>query len=159
MRWLPNWPLPRPPAFVPGQMPRPAALRAPEPVDCPPDAWRSDEAYLYGVDLYSAGFVWEAHEAWESPWRAATDAARRELLQGLIQVAAAAVKARAGRPSGVRTLAARGAKRLDTAAALAGSPVMGLDVSRFVSELGAWASSPAPRFADRPKIRLEAQSR
>ena len=42
-----------------------------------------------GIELYAAGRYWDAHEAWEGPWRAEGDPYRRTLLQGLIQAAAA----------------------------------------------------------------------
>ena len=46
-------------------------------------------ALALGVDLYAAGRYWDAHEAWEGPWRVECDPYRRTFLQGLIQVAAA----------------------------------------------------------------------
>ena len=46
-------------------------------------------ALALGVELYAAGRYWDAHEAWEGPWRAEGDPYRRTLLQGLIQAAAA----------------------------------------------------------------------
>ena len=49
--------------------------------------------FLYGVDLYNHGYLWEAHEAWEGLWhQAKRDALQAEFLQGLIQCAAAALK-------------------------------------------------------------------
>jgi hypothetical protein len=40
-----------------------------------------------GVELFSAGRFWEAHEAWEAAWLV-EDGDVRKMLQGLIQVAA-----------------------------------------------------------------------
>lgn len=48
-----------------------------------------ETALLRGVELYTAGRYWDAHEAWEGPWRAEGDPYRRTFLQGLIQAAAA----------------------------------------------------------------------
>ena len=48
------------------------------------------------------GFYWEAHEAWEAFWNAfgrTTPEAR--FVQGLIHLAAAGVKVREGKPTGV----------------------------------------------------------
>ena len=54
---------------------------------------REDEEYLYGVDCYNHGYLWEAHEAWEGLWHQAKGTpAHAECLQGLIQCAAAALK-------------------------------------------------------------------
>jgi hypothetical protein len=76
-----------------------------------PAVWRDCQAFLHGVDLFNHGYYWEAHEAWEGLWRAYppnSDAAR--LLQGLIKLAAAGVKAREGRPRGVSRHAERARK-------------------------------------------------
>lgn len=58
--------------------------------------------WLYAVDLFNAGFYWEAHEAWESFWHAlgrTTPEAR--CVQGLIHLTAACVKIREGKRAGV----------------------------------------------------------
>lgn len=57
---------------------------------------------LYALDLFNAGFYWEAHEAWETFWNAlgrTTPEAR--FVQGLIHLSAACVKIREGKPMGV----------------------------------------------------------
>lgn len=102
-RYAPHRAFP-PHAFVPGQTARhtrderEVAARAPE-------DWREDEDYLFGVDLYHAGFLWEAHEAWERPWLASTDERQRRLLQALIQLAAACLKLEMNDPSSSETRA------------------------------------------------------
>ena len=58
--------------------------------------------WLYALDLFNEGYAWEAHEAWEQFWHAlgrTTPEAR--FVQGLIHLAAAAVKIREGKPTGV----------------------------------------------------------
>lgn len=51
------------------------------------------EDWLWGVDLFNAFYFWEAHEAWERPWRLAPrESSVGLLLQGLIQVSAALLK-------------------------------------------------------------------
>lgn len=45
-----------------------------------------------GEALFDEGEFFEAHEAWEERWRAATDPEERRVLQGLVQVAAACHK-------------------------------------------------------------------
>jgi hypothetical protein len=42
-----------------------------------------------GARLHDAGKYWDAHEAWESAWRAEKDPETRRALQGLIQITAA----------------------------------------------------------------------
>lgn len=67
----------------------------------PPDRWRECEAYLFGCDLFNHGYWWEAHEAWESLWRALPrESVQGRFIQALIQVAAACLKAEAGEPGG-----------------------------------------------------------
>jgi hypothetical protein len=65
-----------------------------------------------GVDLYHAGFMWEAHEAWEGLWKQSDDPVRRDFLQGLIQLAAAQIKAHVGNTRGAAILRARARERL-----------------------------------------------
>lgn len=61
------------------------------------------DEFLYAVDLFNHGYYWEAHEAWEGLWKAhGRLGPQARFYQGLIKLAAAAVKAREGRPIGVR---------------------------------------------------------
>jgi uncharacterized protein len=58
--------------------------------------------WLYALDLFNAGFYWEAHEVWESFWNALGRTTPEALfIQGLTHLAAAAVKIREGKPAGV----------------------------------------------------------
>lgn len=100
-RYGPPAPLPSA-AFVPGQTPRP-----PDAPPLPPE-----QAFLRGIDLYHAGYLWEAHEQWESVWRASDDPERRHFLQGLVQIAASILKARCGNPRGAAKLARRAREHL-----------------------------------------------
>ena len=117
IRLLPDVPLP-PYTYVPGQTPHPRSDPAghlygeppeqPAPLD--PEQWQGSRTYLRGIDLFNAGYFWEAHEVWESLWHAAgRRGATADLLKGLIKLAAAGVKLRAGVPAGVRSHAARAA--------------------------------------------------
>jgi predicted metal-dependent hydrolase len=75
------------------------------------------EAWLYGIDLFNTRYFWEAHEAWEKVWQAAPDGSRgREVVKGLIQIAAGLLKLHLGNEAAARRLAARGAKRIEAAA-------------------------------------------
>lgn len=123
--------------FLPGRSPHPTRdpaghswqPRAPVPVIAlPADRWRENSAYLWGVDLYNAGYFWEAHEAWEGLWTALPESdLQRTFLQGLIQCAAACVKHALGEPASVAKLIARGAERLERVAAETSGRYMGLD--------------------------------
>jgi uncharacterized protein len=117
-RLAPAVPFP-PYAFVPGRAPHPESdpaghsfgrARGPAPA-LDPEHWQASTAYLYGLDLFNAGFYWESHLEWESLWLAAgRRGAVADFLKGLIQLAAAGVKHREGRPDGVRGHAHRAAE-------------------------------------------------
>jgi len=97
-----------------------------------------DPRWLYALDLFNAGFYWEAHEAWECFWhafgRTSPDA---RFVQGLIHVAAAAVKIREGKPAGVTRHVKRARELLGNVQASGDGLSLGLDpesVSAVVSE-------------------------
>lgn len=104
----------------------------------------ASEAFHHGVDLYNHGFPWEAHEEWEPLWFALPrDRPDRVLLQGLIHVAAAAIKARTHGPRVACELVASACEYL----AQAHSEV--LDVPALIAALHAWSrdvSAPPPRL-------------
>ena len=126
------------------------------PAHVPAEQWAENGEYLWGVDLYNAGYFWEAHEAWEGLWRAAAgrDAPQRGLLQGLILCAAACLKAAAGDMQACRRLAARAVERLERAPVDGGGRVMGLDLERFAAELREFAASVPVMIEHRPLLRL-----
>lgn len=108
--------------FIPGLTPHPVsdpgghsygeAHPHPPPPPLDPDRWADSAEYLRGIDLFNHGYYWEAHEAWEQLWLAAgRQGPVAALLQGLIKLAAAAVKIREGRVIGTRSLA-QGARDL-----------------------------------------------
>src|SRR4051794_9674841 len=73
----------------------------PPPVD--PTRWRESRAYLRGLDLFNAGYFWEAHEVWEGLWKAAGRRGEAaDFLKGLIRLAVAGLKQRQGLPDRVK---------------------------------------------------------
>jgi uncharacterized protein len=152
-------------AYVPGRSPHPTRDKAghshgvAQPVSRhrPSEHWADNAEYLWGVDLYNAGFFWEAHEAWEGLWRSAgRDPQQRRFLQGLIQCAAACLKAVAGDVEASQRLAARGLARLERACADRDGLFMGLDVARFVADFRRFAGARPLAVGDRPALRLAA---
>jgi hypothetical protein len=74
----------------------------------------TDDDFVRGAALFEAGAYWEAHEAWEGPWRRE----RRAWQQGLIQVAAAFHKLFAKKDvEAARRILARAVTKLDAGAA------------------------------------------
>lgn len=112
-RRQPDRPLP-PYAYVPGKSPHPLSdpqghmFGQQEQAAAAGDPWWQNESWLWGFDLFHHGYYWEAHEAWENLW---ISVGRRgpaaDLIKGLIKLAAAGVKAREGKPEGVRRHARR----------------------------------------------------
>lgn len=162
-RYAPSRPFP-PYAYLPGESPHPTrdprghsygheGEGAGAYLDS--DRWRENEEYLYGVDLYNHGYLWESHEAWESLWHPAKhDAMQAEHLQGLIQCAAAALKIEMGQPRGLARLAELGTGRLERVAREAGSVFMGVDLHEFVDAFREFAASEPSTPDARPRIRL-----
>ena len=150
-------------AYLPGRDPHPTRdarghsfggekMRSPY---LPAESWRENEEYLYGVDLYNHGYLWEAHEAWENLWHPAKrDALQAGFLQGLIQCTAASLKIPMEQPRGLEKLAEIGTARLEAVARSAGSTFMGLDIPTFVREFREFASSSPSTAELRPRIVL-----
>jgi hypothetical protein len=114
-RLVPDELLP-PYSYVTGRFPHPTRDRSghsfgrppdePPPID--PARWSESRLYLCGCDLFNHGYYWEAHETWEAVWKACgRRGTAADFLKGLIKLAAAGVKAREGRPAGVKRHGAR----------------------------------------------------
>lgn len=152
-------------AFLPGRDPHPTGdprghsygvEDAHPPRYMAPASWRENEDYLFGCDLYNHGYLWEAHEAWEGLWHLArADADQADLLQGLIQCAAACLKIPMDQPRGRERLAENGTARLERVARAHGGSYMGLALHSFVREFRAWVALPAPELDARPRLELE----
>src|SRR6476661_2839439 len=111
-------------SYVPGLAPHPISdpnghsFNAHHAVVQPLDesSYESNPVYLYAIDLFNHGFYWEAHEEWEQLWHAAgRSGATADFLKGLIKLAAAGVKLREGRASGVKQHAQRSAELIKIA--------------------------------------------
>jgi hypothetical protein len=93
------------------------------------------------VDLYHAGYLWEAHEVWEAPWQLARglNAYDAAFWQGLIWNAAAQLKLRSGRIRGARRLSEKAHAALVSVHRFAGVDAAGyyreLNVARLVEEI------------------------
>jgi hypothetical protein len=113
-----------------------------------PDAWWECEEYLFGFDLFNAGYYWEAHEAWESCWHAVgRKGPAADLLKGLIRLAACGVKAREGRRDGVASHSAAAARLFRSVMdGEEGAHVIGLDARELLrlSEEAGHAESVEP---------------
>ena len=89
----------------------------------PGDGHVERRGFPAGVDLYHAGYLWEAHEVWEALWKASDVQGERDLFQGLIQMAAALIKVHVKQWRGADRLIARARERLARATGLEGIDV------------------------------------
>ena len=120
-----------------------------------PTRWEENDDYLFGVDLYNHGYLWEAHEAWEGLWQqAGHDALQATFLQGLIQCAAAALKIAMDQPRGLERLSQAGTGRLAQVAA-SEPEFMGLDIAEFAAAFRSFAASQPQSADERPLLELE----
>ena len=126
-----------------GDLPLPAAahrLGDRPSFEVPPDL-DDRAAFAFGVDLFHAGCLWEAHEVWEGLWRGLERESRgAHALRGLIQAAAAGLKARAGRAAGVASLVAKALAELEAAGESVDLGGWRVDLADFAAALGEWAA-------------------
>jgi hypothetical protein len=161
-RYAPVIPLP-PYSYVPGHgLPHPVNDPAGHSFSAPATAHEQPASiatltenvrWLYAVDLFNAGFYWEAHEVWESFWNAlGRTTPEAQFVQGLIHLAAAAVKIREGKPAGVSRHTQRARELLGDLAAANPGGTLGLapdSLSAVVNELenhtpACWHTSKTP---------------
>ena len=134
--------------FVPGLNSHPR--RSPEghsygkkeeqPKYIPPDRWRENELYLFGIDLYHQGYLWESHELWESLWHLTEkEGPEGQFLQGLIQNSAAQLKLHIQEITGAARLSREALRRLkfvlDSGVCGKGGRFMGISVSELLQTM------------------------
>lgn len=154
-RWRPARALPEQ-AYVPGSVARVACELPLVRARVAPERWREDDEWLFGVDLWNARFLWEAHEAWEGPWRAArgVDEHQAAFLRGMIQCAASALHVPMRRPEGLARLCERGTQRLASLRLDEDGRFMGLAVAEFVAGFRGFAASAPASLATLPHLVL-----
>lgn len=121
----------------------------------PPAARRA--AFEAGLAAYSNGDFFLAHELLEPPWMGARDLPERELIQGVIKLAAAFVHGARSNPKGIEKNL-RGARERLAGTEAAGAQ-LGVDVPAMLTEIDERLSRPS-RVGDPPIeiVRLLPQS-
>jgi predicted metal-dependent hydrolase len=109
------------------------------------------EAFEAGLAAYARGDFFEAHELLEPAWMGTSDLPERELIQGLIKLAAAFVHDARSNAAGIEKNL-RGARERLTNAGPAG-PRNGIDVAALLGAIDRRLSGP-PRVGD-PAIEVE----
>lgn len=111
----------------------------------PPAARRA--AFEAGLAAYAKGDFFQAHELLEPPWMGTSDVPERELIQGIIKLAAAFVHGARSNPAGIEKNL-RGARVLLENGAAAG-PQLGLNVPALLTAIDERLSGPL-RVGDPP---------
>ncbi len=134
---------------VPGRTPHPTLhpdghsygeSMAPQP-DLNTAPWQACPAWLYGVDLFNAGYWWECHEVLEGLWHVARPGTPAgHALQAVIQCAAAHLKFLCGQVNGAKRLVEHAVPHAERAA----SRPLGLDLPDLVSATRAHVLAGAP---------------
>lgn len=112
----------------------------------PPENWKNNEHYLYGVDLFNYGYWWEAHEAWEGVWLTTKKFdLNGQFLQALIQFSAALLKLYSGNKAGFEKLYQEAEKRIQFCLKeLSEDPprsYMGLNIPEWMPRMEAFAKT------------------
>ena len=130
--------------YVPGKAPHPTRdpnghsyARSIAPFCVDEAGWRNCDEYLFAIDLFNARYYWESHELLEALWHGAgRESAVGRFAQGLIQAAAALLKASMDEPESASRLAAAAADKLRAGASVVlGVPshALATAVERFVA--------------------------
>ncbi|MFL5964142.1 MAG: DUF309 domain-containing protein [Gaiellaceae bacterium] len=120
-----------------------------------PDVSTVDGSYQHGLELARGGQFFEAHEAFETAWRACTDS-ERDFFQGLVHVVVSAYQRGRGRPIATERQRLKALRRL-----AAYEPAhRGLDVAALRAALDRAEPDPRQYLVDRraqPPVAVEEQ--
>jgi len=92
-------------------------------------------AFEEGIAAYDRGDFFEAHELLEPAWMGTADIPERDLLQGLIKLAAAFVHGVRGNPMGIARNLTGARERLDAAIGSPAAAASGIDVPALVAAI------------------------
>ena len=113
-------------------------------------------AFEQGVAAYDRGDFFEAHELLEPAWMGTADIPERDLLQGLIKLAAAFVHGVRGNPLGIARNLTGARERLDAAIGSPAAAASGIDVQALVAaiddRLARLARDPDDATVDAPAL-------
>jgi predicted metal-dependent hydrolase len=96
-----------------------------------------------GLAAYAAGDFFLAHELLEPPWMGTRDLPERELIQGVIKLAAAFVHGARSNPAGIEKNLRGARERI--ANGLAAGPELRIDASALLRSIDDWLADPTTR--------------
>jgi predicted metal-dependent hydrolase len=118
-----------------------------------PDVSTVDGSYQHGLELARAGRFFDAHEAFETAWRACADQ-ERDFFQGLVHVVVSAYQHERGRPIATERQRIKALRRL-----AAYEPThRGLDITALRAALDRAEPDPRQYLVDRraePPVAVE----
>jgi predicted metal-dependent hydrolase len=113
-------------------------------------------AFDEGIAAYDRGDFFEAHELLEPAWMGTAEPAERDLLQGLIKLAAAFVHGVRGNPLGIARNLGGARERLAAAIGSPAAAASGIDVAALVAaiddRLARLARNPDDAMIDAPPL-------
>jgi hypothetical protein len=118
-----------------------------------PDVSTVDGSYQHGLELSRGGQFFEAHEAFETAWRACADP-ERDFFQGLVHVVVSAYQRGRGRPVAAERQRVKALRRLATYE----PSHRGLDVAALRAALDRAEPDPRQYLVDRgaqPPVAVE----
>jgi hypothetical protein len=118
-----------------------------------PDASTVDGCYQHGLELARGGRFFDAHEAFETAWRAFADS-ERDFFQGLVHVVVSALQRERGRPVATERQRLKALRRL----APYEPAHRGLDVAALRAALDRLETDPRQYLVDRrpqPPVAVE----
>jgi len=102
----------------------------------PESNWKEDHQFLFAADLFNLRYYWEAHEEWEAMWHCTESGTpMRDLLQSLIQGAAAVLQHHMGRHRGADQLLGRAQTRMDPWLSKGHSSIYGVLVEKTFGDI------------------------
>lgn len=110
-------------------------------LDVPSPPIAKQEAISLGLDLFNQERYWESHEALESAWKIATGD-EKEILQGLILVAAALVHWQKNEKQVALSVIKRAQDKLESH----GTEYCGINLARLSGRLGTMLDAGKPEF-------------
>ncbi len=113
-----------------------------------PEAERQ-AALAAGLEAYDRGDWFLAHERLEPAWMGTEDLAERELLQGLIKLAAAFVHGARSNPAGVAKNLRGARERL--VAGRAAAAHLGVDADELIRRVDGWLAAPGGPAIEIPR--------
>lgn len=113
-------------------------------------------AFDAGIAAYDRGDFFEAHELLEPAWMGTADVAERDVLQGLIKLAAAFVHGVRGNPAGIAKNLTGARERLAAAVGSPAAAASGIEIATLVAaiddRLGRLARDPDDATIEAPTL-------